>query len=111
MIEATETADTTDDVEPDVLRDDADELVVDATAAREEGDLETAITLYDEALDLYKAAVDEIDDEDRSDELKETIAQTNSDLKRSARFRSVGVISQRRYSSVKQASRPRSQPM
>ena len=80
VIEATETADTTDDVEPDVLRDDADELVVDATAAREEGDLETAITLYDEALDLYKAAVDEIDDEDTSDELKETIAQTNSDL-------------------------------
>jgi len=80
VIEATDTADTTDDVEPDVLRDDADELVVDATAAREDGDLETAITLYDEALDLYKAAVDEIDDEDTSDELKETIAQTNTDL-------------------------------
>jgi outer membrane protein assembly factor BamB/tetratricopeptide (TPR) repeat protein len=80
VIEATETADTTDDVEPDVFRDDADELVVDATAAREEGDLETAITLYDEALDLYKAAIDEIDDEDTCDELKETIAQTNGDL-------------------------------
>ena len=79
VIEATDTADATDDVDPDVLRDDADELVVDATAAREDGDLATAISLYDEALDLYKAAVDEIDDEETKDELKETIAQTNSD--------------------------------
>jgi len=80
VIEATDTADTADDVEPEVLRDDADELVVDATAAREDGDLETAITLYDEAIELYKTAVDEIDDEDTRDELKETIAQTNTDL-------------------------------
>ena len=79
VIEATDTADTTDDVEPDELRDDADELVVDATAAREDGDLATAISLYDEALDLYRTAADEIDDEDTKDELKETIAQTNTD--------------------------------
>jgi hypothetical protein len=79
VIEATDTADTTDDVEPDVLRDDADELIIDATTAREDGDLATAITLYDEALDLYRAAADEINDEEAKEEIKETIAQTNTD--------------------------------
>lgn len=79
VIEATDKTDTTNDVEPGKLRDDADEIVVNATAAREDGDLATAITLYDEAINLYKTAVDEINDEESKDEIKEMISQTNTD--------------------------------